>query len=233
MPVILKERDRGIREIMDDPGCNLEQLYQTYRYFKPVNRVLSGWRAVYVDQIRPLLHARDKTTLLDIGFGGGDISLYIAKWAQRDGLKIEIDAIDRDERALHFVKNNRQPPPNVHFHHMNTSELLKKGRLYDFVISNHLLHHLDDEGIVILCNNADLLCRKKILFNDISRSDLAYALYYIGSRFVPKNSFIHIDGLISIERSYTRKELQKIVPEKWRVEKPFPFRLLAVRDYGW
>jgi len=227
MPVILNERDREVREIMDDPACDLEKLYQTYRYFKPVNRVLSGWRTVYVQKIRPRLKENKPSTLLDIGFGGGDIPIYLASWAKKDGLQLEIDAIDRDERALRFVETYREPPANVTFRFAHTQELVSSGKSYDFVTSNHLLHHLNRQKIKQLCSDAMKLCHGTILFNDIARSDWAYALYYIGSRLVPRNSFIHIDGLISIRRSYTRGELEEILPSDWRVEKPFPFRLLA------
>ena len=44
------------------------------------------------------------------------------------------------------------------------------------------------------------------------------------------DSFIRVDGLISIRRSYTPSELSAAVPPGWRVEKRMPARLLLRRE---
>jgi len=48
--------------------------------------------------------------------------------------------------------------------------------------------------------------------------------------FAFRNSYIRIDGLRSIRRSFTRNELKEIAPKDWSVAALFPFRLLAVCD---
>ncbi|MGH8488404.1 MAG: hypothetical protein ACREXS_05935 [Gammaproteobacteria bacterium] len=70
---MLSQRDTT--EIMDDPRCDRERLYRTYRQFRAVNAALSRIRSVYKRWIRPAMRIHEHSySLLDIGFGGGDIA---------------------------------------------------------------------------------------------------------------------------------------------------------------
>ena len=56
----LAERDVVLRELMDDPDCDPEQLRATLRRFDTINRLVSGWGAVYRTRVRPYLTALDR-----------------------------------------------------------------------------------------------------------------------------------------------------------------------------
>lgn len=108
---------------------------------------------------------------------------------------------------------------------------MNSGERYDMVISNHLLHHLTGKKMQTLLYQAKQLSKKQVLFNDIERSDAAYGLFSLFSWPLSIGSFIAEDGLTSIKRSYTRQELRSRIPEGWRVEPMFPFRLLLSYDH--
>lgn len=226
MPLFLTNRAEDAKELMDDPDCDREELFNTYRQFSVINSLISQWSKIYQQQIVPLCKELDHTcSLLDIGFGGGDIPINIAKWAKNDRLKIEITAIETDHRAYEYVQN-LEPPDNISFKLMSSTELLARGGKYDVVISNHLLHHLDQSNLKQVLEESKKLSRYAVLFNDLERSDVAYGLFSILSRPIFRSSFITKDGLTSIKRSYTKDELQQVVPEGWQVHRLFPFRLL-------
>lgn len=226
MPLFLSERDRVSHERMDDPDCDHNELVNTYRQFNTINSMISGWKTIYKKHLRPALSKQNGSgTLLDIGFGGGDIPIKLAQWATDDGINLEITAIETDVRAVDFVKSV-ESPGNVQFRHTSSSSLLKAGELFDFVISNHLLHHLDHQELLQLLQESKQLSKKYVLFNDIERSDLGYLFFNIFSRPLFQRSFITQDGLTSIRRSYTRHELEQTVPPGWKVQRLFPFRLL-------
>lgn len=226
MPLFLSTRDTTSRERMDDLHCDVNELNNTYRQFSTINSMISGWKSIYKKRIRPLLmNDGPSCTLLDIGFGGGDIPIKLAKWASNDGFNLDITAIETDARALDFV-SSVEAPANVQFKHISSRELAEEGKTFDFVISNHLIHHLNQQELHQLLQEAKRLSKKCVLFNDIERSDLGYLLFNIFSRPVFRSSFITQDGLTSIRRSYTRRELEDEVPQSWHVERLFPFRLL-------
>ncbi|MDZ7716039.1 MAG: methyltransferase domain-containing protein [Balneolaceae bacterium] len=226
MPFFLTDRAENAKELMDDPNCDREELFNTYRQFGVINSLISQWSKIYQQHIIPICKNLDRPcTLLDIGFGGGDIPINIAKWAQKDGLKIEITAIETDKRAYKYIQDIT-PPDNIVFKLISSTELLAQGNEYDIVISNHLLHHLDQSGLAQILEESKKLSRHAVLFNDLERSDIAYGLFNILSRPIFRSSFITRDGLTSIKRSYTKDELRQVAPNGWKVHRLFPFRLL-------
>ncbi len=220
-------RATALREAMDDPACDPVKLDATYRQFRVVNRVVSGWRGVYRSRIRPLLSSAHDTRLLDIGSGGGDIARAIAGWARRDGLRLQVLAADPDPRAHAFA--TREPHPGVAYLRASASELAGAGERFDLVVSNHVLHHLEDLG-GFLDECAPLAPRQ--LHGDIRRSRLAFGLYTVATLPVAGRSFLHGDGRASIRRSYTLDELRHAAPPGWHAESVRPFRVLLSRGLG-
>ena len=120
------------------------------------------------------------------------------------------------------------PPSNVRFEQTDTGRLAGRGATFDFVVSNHLLHHLADEDLPTFLGECAELGRV-VLHNDIARADLAYVGFAALTGPFFRGSFITPDGLTSVRRSFTRKELRSVAPEGWRVSSPYPFRLLLSR----
>lgn len=224
----MARRDTESREFMDEPDCDPHRLERTYRHFTTVNRLVSGWRRIYRERIRPHLTAHTPTTVLDIGFGGGDIPRALARWAAEDGLALHITAIDPDARAILHV--HRLPTAGVHFEQASTADLVAQGDTFDMVISNHVLHHLDAREVSTLLDDSLALSRHLVIHNDLSRGRLGYHLYAAATVSLSRRSFVHQDGLLSIRRSYRPPELRSQVPPEWRVEPMFPQRLLLTHE---
>lgn len=222
----LSRRDEQLRELMDDPHCNPQRLHATLRRFALVNRMVSGWGTIYRLRIRDLLSELPRPArVLDIGSGGGDVIAQLARLAARDGFTVEWTGADPDRRA-HDVAS-RAAVPHATFRCADAETLLAEGQRYDLVISNHLLHHLEASELKDFAATSQRLARIAVLHNDICRSRLAYALYSVGiSPFAP-GTFLRVDGLRSIRRSYRPAELSSALGPDWSVSSPVSFRLLA------
>ncbi|GAA0307113.1 class I SAM-dependent methyltransferase [Kineococcus aurantiacus] len=225
----LTVRDRTAVELMDDPGCDLAALERTYAQFRAVNAVVAGWQWAYRRHVRPLLRADRVTTVLDVGSGGGDLARALARWARRDGRRVEVTGIDPDPRAHAWA--TRQPPvPGVGFRCAGSGDLVAEGRRFDVVVSNHVLHHLDEAALRALLADSRALARARVAHSDIARGAWAYRLFRVGTRPLASGSFVHEDGLTSIRRSYTPAELAAAAGPGWRVERPWPARNLLLDD---
>ncbi|GHC98919.1 class I SAM-dependent methyltransferase [Zhihengliuella salsuginis] len=222
----LARRDEHVLEQMDRPDCDPARLANTYRQFRLVNAVVSGWRRTWVSRIRPVLSTSRTTTLLDVGSGAGDIPRAFARWAARDGLALQVTAIDPDERADAYLRS-LPPVPGLTHRRAHTADLVAEGARYDVVTSNHLLHHLDAAQLGGLLADSEALAGRLALHSDIARTRLGYPLFSVAT--LPfRDSFIREDGLTSIRRSYRPAELRAVVPDGWRVETQTPFRNLLV-----
>lgn len=225
----MRERDVHAVEDMDRPDCDLRRLNRSYARFPVVNSLLSGWRTTYRKRFVPLLRVRESAEVLDIGCGGGDVARSLARWALRDGFSLRITAIDPDERAYEFARMSPSVK-GVRYRQAHSSELVSEGRRYDIVLSNHMLHHLDDAQLAGVLSDSELLTSGIALHNDLKRSNLSYALFLAGFWPLGLGSFICGDGLVSIRRSYTRAELEELAPEGWRVEDNGPWHNLVVYE---
>lgn len=211
---------------MDDPRCDRMELNNTYRQFSIINSLISRWKYIFETEIKPRCTKTNRSyRLLDIGFGGGDIPLKIAQWAAKNKICLQVTGIEIDKRAYTFARS-LEVPDNISYRLQSTSDLLHQNEQFDFVISNHLIHHLNHHSLQKLLYEARQLSTKAVLFNDIERSDIGYALFNLLSRPVFRSSFITADGLTSIKRSYTPEELRQAIPDDWQVMRIFPYRLL-------
>ena len=228
--VDLRTRAGNLSELMDSPACDAAALRRTYAQFAVLNPLISGWHRLYRRRLRPLMLTTRRNSLLDIGAGGGDVARALSRWAARDGFVLEVTAIDSDPRACAFALS--RPARGVTVRCAASADLVAEDRQYDFVISNHLLHHLDGDGLRQLLDDSERLARRLVVHNDIARNRLGYVAYKLATRPLPQGSFLHHDGLTSIRRSYQRHELDAVSPPGWEVDTQFPRRLILVHPFG-
>lgn len=228
MPGTFARREPRLRERMEDQDADPAKLARTYAQLRSINAMFSGWSRLYRRYLRPRLDAGRTATLLDVGFGGGDLPLALARWARRDGLRLRVTAIDPDERAVAYARA-MPAAAGVQFARAGTGDLVATGARFDFVISNHLLHHLRPGDLASLLEDARRLAGRLVLFNDIERSPVALVAFGLLTWPFFRRSYTVHDGLVSIRRSYRAAELRSRVAGGWEVRRMFPYRLLLMR----
>lgn len=231
MPLLLRRRDAQCVEMLDCTDCDPETARTTYRQFARINAVGSRFRSVYRRWLRPCMAVdpAGRYTLLDIGSGGGDIAVALARWARADGFALEVTGIDLNPRALAYAAA-RETPSGVAFSGEAVEALLERGERFDFVISNHLLHHLEDDELPAMLDAASRLVRRCAVMADARRSDAAYLLFAAFASVFLRGSYHRHDGLASLRRAYTPVELAHAAPPGWLLERLFPFRLMLVSE---
>lgn len=247
------KRDTELRELMDSPDCDPVKLRRTYRQFGFVNRIFASWKSIFGWYILPdmlVAASNAKTTpstastkisftLLDVGCGVLDNGLFLQELAKRHDIELHVTGVDPNPTTADLLKE-RKLPINVHFEQCYLSEVVDRGQKYDYVISNHLMHHLDDEVLKMNLHEAAQCANRMVVMNDLRRSPISWLFYGIFTLPVRWHSFLSIDGMRSIRRSYTPSELRALINDleadsktssaivKWNVDKVWPFRQVVI-----
>lgn len=218
MPIYLKERDALSKELMDDPNCDQVLLFNTYKQFITVNKLLSRWHKLYKKYMLPYMKKNPgrRYTLLDVGCGAGDVLCQFARFAKKDGIHLELHGIDPDPNA-ELYRKTQTFPENIKFSTGFLNAEFAARNKYDFVINNNMLHHLTGDELQDMFINTKELCNVLAIFNDVERSDLSYFFFPIFALFF-RNSYVPTDGWLSIKRCYTRAEISALLPNDWQAK---------------
>lgn len=222
------KRDASLVERMDEADADRDTLFRTYQRFELLNRLVAGWDRTYHHHIRPHLRDGVTHTLLDIGCGGADISAYLVRKARQDGFRLDATAIDPSPFVAAMMAH-RHPPAGITYRQVYASDLVAEGARFDFVISNHLLHHLTEEQTSALASDCAMLANIRSIHSDLTRSRFSWILFTMLAKPLGFGTFIYEDGRMSIRKSYRRSELIGTLPPEWSVQHQFPWRLLAIR----
>ncbi|MRG59119.1 methyltransferase domain-containing protein [Agromyces sp. CFH 90414] len=221
---------------MDDPDADPEAIARTYARFELVNAIVSGHRETYERWVRPRLSPVWRTRVLDVGTGAADLPRRLLRWAAAEDLRLEVVGIDPDSRAIDAARaqQERDPVPGLELRRVATSVLADAGERFGVVLSNHVLHHLDGREFGRLLADSERLVAPGgvAVHGDIARTRWGYAGFAAGTWpfewSLLRGTYIRPDGLTSIRRSFTARELAVLLPRGWRVRRAFPSRLEVV-----
>jgi len=208
----LSVRNSSELEKLELPGADPVLALRTLRQFKMINRLFSGSSRLMRDHFFRVMERQSERgyTLLDVGAGAGDIAIAAAREARRRGLRLEITALDRDRRTLPFARQAVRDYPEIRVVEGDARDLGELGS-FDFVFSNHLLHHLSTDEIRALLEQVAAQTRLAFVMNDVRRSSWAYLGFTVFSSLATPRSFHFHDGRLSIRRAFLPEELRDLV----------------------
>lgn len=205
----MRLRNTTDQEIMDRADADPDQLHRTIRQFRWINFLFSASRSLLREHFFSLM-IQDPTrryTLLDVGAGGCDIAIWAAREARTRGLKLNITALDNDPRILPVAYRAARDYPEIRIFEGNALDLGQQGP-FDFIFSNHFLHHLDWDEIKIFLRQVLAATRLAFVMNDLKRSRWAYIGCTVFLGLSTRRSFAFHDGRLSIRRGFLPGELR-------------------------
>ena len=230
----MRLRNTSDKEKLELAHLDENRFRRTIRQFKLINRLLSASsRLIRTHFFSVMEQEPDRSyTLLDIGAGGCDIAISAVREARQRGLKLNITALDIDKRILPIAHQAIRDYPEIRSIEGNALDLHRLGS-FDFVFSNHLLHHLAWDDIRIFLDSIIAQTRLAFVMNDLKRSNWAYLGFTVFSRLLVQRSFHFYDGRLSIRRGFLPEELRNFVRINFpnraiQVVETYPARVVLV-----
>ncbi len=224
-------------ELMDCPDSSISLLHNTLRQFRWINRLLTPChRLLRRHLLRRMRADRHRAwTMLDIGSGGCDLPIWLIDRCREERISLTITCIDHDIRVVEYARQRLVNYPEIVLRHGDALTLAETPPgSWDFIFSNHFLHHLTTPEVIRCLREVVRASREQCIMSDLVRSRLSYSLYTVSAKLLLRNSFAFDDGRLSIRRSLTKREARGLLaddPElkSLRVETIFPGHLVFLR----
>lgn len=173
-------------------------------------------------------------TLLDVGYGHGDMLRAIHRWATRRGLQPELIGVDLSPWSAPAARAATPPGMAIDYRSGDVFEA-SFDRPIDFIVSSLVTHHLDDEQLVRFLRWMEANAAKGWYVNDLHRHALAYHGFRLLSAAMRWHAFVRHDGPLSVARAFRRDDWERLIARagldrstlslRWRL----PFRLCLGR----
>lgn len=230
----MRVRNVTDKEKMEYPDLDGGKFRRSIRQFKIINLLFSSSRRLIRKYFFTLMEQNPERryTLLELGSGGCDTSVWIAREARKRGLKLEITALDNDERILPVAIQATGNYPEIHVVTGDALDLSGFGK-FDFIFSSHLMHHLTWDELKILLREVIAATRLAFVMNDLKRSNWAYLGFTIFSGLFLPRSYHFNDGRLSIRRAFLSEELRNFLGTHFKdtliqVLETYPSRVVLV-----
>ena len=222
----LRQRSR-LPEMMDGDDVSQDDFAACMADLATVNTVTLARGPTLRFVAEAVAQTPDVLTVLDVGFGAGDMLRSIAAMLQRQGRHARLIGIDLNPRSEAAARAHTAADLSIDWRTGDYADLGGEG--WDFVISSLVAHHMTRSQLIAFLRFMAQEARVGWLVNDLHRHGFAYHGWPLLAGLFGWHLIVRHDGRLSIARSYRPAEWQPLLKDAGiddaRVFRAFPFRL--------
>jgi SAM-dependent methyltransferase len=200
-------------ELLDGPLDDANVLTGNLRDLARANRWLGGSR-LSGRAIEALIGPADPVAIVDVGTGGADIPLALIERARDAGRDWRFTAVDSRPEVLAAaaVADRRiTATPELTLHVGDGRSLGFPDGAFDIAHTSLVIHHLAPDEAVALLAEMRRVARRGVVVNDLVRGRLTWLGAWALAHGVTRNRFTRHDAPLSVERAYSRAELEDLL----------------------
>jgi SAM-dependent methyltransferase len=189
-------------EVLDSDLCPPLEVQTSLRDLCRINRWFGG-----VSTTRCLIEraasvtGQEHLSVLEVASGFGEVPREAGRQLIRKGITLDITDLDRV--PSHLQRGHRGLVADA-------MALPFRDGSFDLVSCSLFAHHLEPQQLAAFASEALRVSRCALLINDLIRHPLHLALLYPGFLLM-RCRVSRIDGVASVKRAYTPKEMQQIL----------------------
>ncbi|MFA0961726.1 methyltransferase domain-containing protein [Roseivirga sp. BDSF3-8] len=201
------------REIMDDLDSGGQEMAVTLRELEVINRNLGG-NAVSISGLNKLVKGKAPGRLLhiaDIGCGGGDMLVKMARWGRSKGIKLQLTGVDANPHIISMAEENTSEYPEIDYRVIDIfSEEYRQSR-FDIVNCSLFTHHFTNEELTQMFRTMYEQSALGFIINDLHRHWFAYHSIKILTRLFSNSPMVQNDAPLSVLRAFSRSDLETLM----------------------
>lgn len=215
--------DTGEYTAEEYEGCLIE--------LRRVNRWLGDATALKNSLLREIKNKNLKSfSVLDVGAGSGEFLRIIADFARARNIRAALYGLELNRRSARSILEESASFENIRAVRGDALNIPFADDSFDYVICSLFTHHFADENVVSILSEMQRVARRRLFVIDLHRHPIAYYFYTTLGKLFLYNRLIRHDGALSILRSFTPAELERLGRaanlKNVSVKKHFPYRLV-------
>lgn len=197
------------QEVLDRDDVDLADFQRCITELSVVNRITLTHRPTlrWLAKATEALPSGDAFSLLDVGFGDGDLLRAIARWAKARGLRAQLSGIDLNPQSAVAARSATPPEMTIDYRSGDVFSYAPE-KPFDFVVSSQFTHHLSDPQIAEFLNWLDANSIYGWHIVDLHRHRAPYYTFPILAGLMRWHRIVRSDGKLSIARSFRREDWQ-------------------------
>jgi 2-polyprenyl-3-methyl-5-hydroxy-6-metoxy-1,4-benzoquinol methylase len=200
-------RRADLPEIMDDAGLDPATYAAVIADLARVNSITRA-RPPTLAWLKRQTAGMAGFTLVDVGFGHGDMLRDIAGWARQQGIAARLIGVDLNPRSAPVAAAATDPALGVTYV-TGRAEALEVQP--DFIISSLVAHHMDDDALVAFIRWMAVAATRGWLINDLHRHIVAWAGFRALAGVLGWHPIVAHDGALSVRRAFSRADWTRLL----------------------
>jgi len=223
-------------ELMDTETVSFEDYRACLKDLATVNALTltHGPILTWLDRATRGLTPGERVTVLDVGYGYGDLLRKIHAWSRRKGRTIDLVGVDLNPMSEPIARAATPPGVSIDYRTGNVFDY-KPERPIDFVISSQTTHHMVNEELATFIRWMEQVAARGWYIADLHRHPVPFHAFGALARVAGWHRFVQHDGPVSIARSFRKEDWEKILhaaglaPGAAQIRWHLPFRLCVSR----
>lgn len=223
-------------ELMDTEPVSLDEFRACLKDLAAVNtltltrRPTLAWLKQATRNFRP----GDRLSLIDVGFGYGDMLRDIHGWCVARGYRPELAGIDLNPWSAASAREATPAHMSIDYYTADVFAF-RADRPVDFIVSSQFTHHLSDADVAAFIRWMEGTASRGWFTVDLHRHPVPFYAFGVLAQIAGWHRFVQHDGPVSIARSFRRADWRHLIEQagldpaaaeiRWRV----PFRMSVGR----
>ena len=198
-------------EKLDDVSLHGEPLHKALKSLSWINKWF-GNHSAFIKAIHPVYIEKEKPqSIIDLGCGGGDLILAVAKSLQRRKNKFTITGIDGNANSLSFTKQKCTGFSKINFVYAEILSDEFNIKPCDILIGSHFVYHFSEKRLINFLKKSLPIISTAIIFSKLNRKPIALPLFKFSSFLVPTSKLAKANDMLDIKRLFIKKEWLSIL----------------------
>lgn len=185
-----------------------------------------------VDFVRRAVGNRPSFSLLDVGFGDGDLLRAVAKWARKASKMALLTGIDLNPKSAAIARAATQDRFAIDYLTGDYLDLMDRN--FDLIVSSQVAHHMTHDQLQTFLRTMEAKAKLGWQISDLHRHRFSYLGFPLLARIMGWHRIVRQDGQLSIARAFRPDEWRPVLAEaglgpEVEVHRRFPFRLCVER----